>query len=258
MPSRAGRSHPGGAHSGQVGSPSRSLANVSKSRFVIILAVAFAVLFVLGSLAVVGLTQTTHHTQTFSGPISKIIVTTDRGAVTVRSGSGDAVTVDADRRFVVDGSDVTESLSGGVLSVLSNCPMMAFISCSTNFTVTAPPHTDIQATAQRGLLTVTGMTGTVYSNSESGDFVLTGPTASVTAYSLEGTIAVTFTHPPSFVHLRSETGDVTVTLPSGAYAIDANTGIGSASVTWLVSDRGSARSIYASSGSARALVRAGG
>lgn len=258
MSHRAGHSRPGGTHSGQSVPQSRTLADVSKLRFVVVLAVALAVVFVLGVLAVVALTRTTHQTQTFAGPISKIIVTTDRGAVTVRGGSGSVVRVVADKRLVVYGSDVTESVHGGVLSVLSNCPMMAFISCSTNFTITAPPGTDIQATAQRGLLTVTGMTGSVSSNSESGDFVLAGPTPSVTAYSLEGTIAVTLTKPPSFVHLRSETGDVTATLPPGAYAINANSGIGSASVTGLVSHRGAARSIYASSGSGRALVRAGG
>ena len=230
---------------------------MGKLRFIGILAGALVLVFVLGSLVVVIFTRTTHETRTFSGRISKIIVTTDRGAVTVRSGPESGITVADEKRFVFYGPDITESVTNGVLSVLANCPMMAFVSCSTNFTITAPPHTDVEATAQRGLLTVLGMAGAVYSNSESGDFALTGPALSVTAYSLEGAIATAFTQPPRFVHLRSETGNVTLTLPPARYAITANSGIGTSTVTGLVSEAGAGRSVYASSGSGTTVVRRG-
>ena len=258
MPVLIGHSHPGWGDFARTGPRSRTLANVTKFRFVGVILAIVVMVFVIGSLVVVALTQTTHQTQTFAGPISKIIVTTDRGAVTVRGGSGAGVTVHVDKRYVITGSDVSESVSNGVLSVLANCPMMAFISCSANFTITAPPHTDIQATAQRGLLTVAGMTGPVYSNSENGSFVLDGSTPSVTAYSLEGSISLNLTTAPTLVHVRSETGGVTVIVPPATYAITANSGVGTTSVEGLVSHPQASRTIYASSGSGKTVVRAGG
>lgn len=230
---------------------------MTKWRFIGVLAGLIGAVFVAGAIVVVVLNDTTHSSATFPGRITKIILTTDRGAITVDGVPGTRVTVQVERHFVAYGPDVTESVSGGVLSVLSNCPMMAFIACSANFTVQAPPGVAIDATAQRGLLTVDGMTGTVYSNAESGDLLLTGPTASVTGYTLDGQLVAQFTAPPRYVHLRSETGNVTVTLPPGAYDIDANSGIGTAKVSGLTSHHGASHSVYASSGSGTALVRAG-
>jgi hypothetical protein len=230
---------------------------VTKWRFIGVLAVLVVLVFLLGSLVVVGLNRTTTQTRTFGGPITKIVATADRGSITITGSPRTDVTVVTRRRFVMTGPDVSYSLSGGVLTISSSCPMMAFISCSANLTIAAPAGTAVVGTAQRGLLAVAGITGTVFSNSESGDFALTGATSSVTAYSLNGRITVRLTRPPQKVHLRSETGNVTLTLPPGDYAIDANTGIGTASITGLTSHPGASQSIYVSSGSGAARVRAG-
>lgn len=240
----------------RLGARSRTLAAVTKWKFIGVLVILAAAVFIAGAIVVVVLNDTSNSSRTFSGPITKIILTTDRGAITVDGVPGDRISVEVQRHFVAYGPDVTESVSGGVLSVLSNCPMVAFIACSANFTVNAPAGVSIDATAQRGLLTVNNMTGTVYSNAESGDLLLTGPTASVTGYTLDGQLTAHFTAPPRYVHLRSETGNVTVTLPAAAYDIDANSGVGTAKVTGLVSHHGASHSIYASSGSGTALVTA--
>jgi len=158
---------------------------------------------------------------------------------------------------VFTGPTVTEQLADGTLTVRSNCPLMAFISCSADVTITAPAGTPVNATAQRGLLTVSGMTGSVYSNSDSGSFVYTGASPSVTAYSLNGDITLSFSARPRYVHARTETGTATVTVPPGAYAIDANSGAGSHAVVGLVSVANSPRTVYASSGDGVAKVVAG-
>jgi len=231
---------------------------VRKWRFIGYLAAAIAVVFILGALTIVAFTRTTHQSRTFPGPIAKILVNTERGSVTIRNGPPGATTVAVEKRYVFSGPTVTEQLANGTLTVLANCPLMAFISCSADFTITAPAGTPVNATAQRGLLTVSGMTGSVYSNSESGSFVYTGASPSVTAYSLNGDITLRFTAPPTLVHARTETGTATVTVPPGAYAIDANSGAGSHEVVGLVSVAKSPRTIYASSGDGVAKVIAGG
>lgn len=228
-----------------------------KWRFIGYLAAAIAVVFILGALTIVALTRTTHQRRTFAGPITKILVNTERGSVTIQAGPPGAATVAVEKRYVFSAPSVTEQLANGTLTVLANCPLMAFISCSANFTITAPAATPVSATAQRGLLTVTGMTGSVYSNSDSGSFVYAGRSPSVTAYSLNGNITMSFSAPPTSVHARTETGIASVTVPKAAYAIDANSGAGSHEVIGLVSVATSPRSIYASSGDGVAKVVAG-
>jgi hypothetical protein len=230
---------------------------VRKWRFIVYLAGAIAVVFILGALTIVVFTRTTHQTRTFAGPVTKVVVNTERGSVTIHSGAPGAATVAVAKKYVLSGPTVTETLADGTLTVLANCPLMAFISCSADFTITAPASTPITATAQRGLLTITGMTGSVYSNSDSGSFVYSGSSPSVTAYSLNGDITLRFAAPPTYVHARTETGTATVTLPKAAYAIDANSGAGSHAVVGLVSVPKSPRSIYASSGDGVAKVLAG-
>ncbi len=228
-----------------------------KWRFFGYLAAAIVVVFIMGAVLIVVFTQTTNQTSTFAGPINNIVVNTERGSVTIRNGPAGVATVADQKRFVFTGPSVTERLSKGTLTVLANCPMLAFISCSADFTITAPAGTPINATAQRGLLTISGMTGSVYSNSDTGNFVYTGPSPSVTAYSLNGNITLTFSAPPTFVHARTETGVTTVTLPKAAYAINANSGAGTHEVIGLVSSPKSPRSIYASSGDGDARVVVG-
>lgn len=223
-------------------------------RIFVWLGAAVVLVFVLGALTVVAFTRTTTSTQTFNGPVHKIMVTSERGAVTIRRGPASGVSVVDQKRYVFSSPHVTAVLDGGVLTITASCPMMAFISCSANFTITAPPGVAVNATAQRGLLTVAGITGSVYSNSESGNFIYSGASPSVTGYSLNGDIAIRFTAPPRHVHVRSETGKVLVALPRGAYAIDANSGIGTHEVVGLTSVAGSSRGIYASSGDGDAKV----
>lgn len=234
----------------------RTLADVHKWRFIGYLAAAIAVVFLLGALTIVAFTRTTHASRQFTGPVTKIVVNTERGSVTIRNGPPGAATVAVEKRYVFNGPTVTEQLSNGTLTVLANCPLMAFISCSADFTITAPASTPITATAQRGLLTVDGMTGTVYSNSDSGSFLYIGTSPSVTAYSLNGDITMHFAGPPTYVHARTETGTTTITVPRGAYSINANSGAGIHEVVGLVSVPTSHRSIYASSGDGVARVAA--
>jgi len=243
--------------SGQTPAPWRTLADVRTWRFIAYLAGAIVVVFALGALTIVAFTRTTRQGESFTGHVSKLVVNTERGSVTIRNGPPGTATVSVEKKYVFTGPAVTEQLSNGTLTVLANCPLLAFISCSADFTITAPASTPINATAQRGLLTVTGMTGSVYSNSDSGSFVYTGTSPSVTAYSLNGNITMTFSAPPSYVHARTETGVTTITVPHGAYAINANSGAGAHEVVGLVSVPRSPRSIYASSGDGVAKVVAG-
>jgi hypothetical protein len=243
---------------GQRRARSRTLADVRTWRFIGYLAAAIVVVFLLGALMVVAFTRTTHQSSTFAEPITKIVVNSERGAVTIRNGPAGTVSVATEKRFVFTGPVVTEKVTNGTLTILSSCPMMAFISCSANFTITAPPGTAVDGTVQRGLLSVIGITGTVYSNADSGSFDYSGTSPSVTAYTLNGDVAMTFTAPATYVHARTETGVVTITVPPGAYAINANSGAGSHEVIGLVSNPKSPRSIYASSGDGVAKVVAGG
>lgn len=225
-----------------------------KWRFLLWLGAALLAVFLLGSLTVVFLTRTSTSTSALRGPITHVVVTSERGAVTIQSGPAGQANVITQRRYLFAAPVVSEQLNAGTLTITESCSMMSFISCSANFTVTVPARAAVTATAQRGLLTVTGMTGSVYSNSESGAFVYNGKSPSVTAYSLDGNITLHFTAPPYFVHARTETGNTLVAVPPAAYAINANSGIGTHEVVGLVSVPSSHRSIYASSGDADAKV----
>jgi hypothetical protein len=227
-------------------------------RFLLWLGAALVAVFVLGALTIVAFTRTTHESRRFTGHITKVMVVSERGAVSVRPGPANQATVAYQRKFVFTGPVVDTSVSAGILTVTAKCPFMAFISCSADFQITVPAGVAVDATAQRGLLTVDGITGRVFSNSESGSFLYRGTSQSVTAYSLNGDITARFLSPPHFVHARSETGRVLVVIPQNPYRLTAESGIGTHEIIGLTPVPSSPHTVYASSGDNDARIQRGG
>jgi hypothetical protein len=218
---------------------------------------AIAAMFVAGSLLVVALSTTSTTTRTYTTPIREIVASTERGAIAITAVPGaHLVTVASREKKVIWGPVVTERLTNGILTLTATCPLSAFISCSSDFVITAPPGIAVRGTAQRGLFAVNGMAGTVYSNSENGAFRYRGASPSITAYSLEGVIDAVSTAPPNFVHLRSETANVTLTVPPGVYNTVVTSGTGIAHIDGITPHPHSHRSLTVSSGAGSATLQA--
>ena len=184
-------------------------------------------------------------------------MSTERGAIAVTAAPGaHLITVASRQKKVIWGPVVTETLTNGILTLTATCPLSAFISCSSDFVISAPPGIAVHGSAQRGLLAVNGMSGTIYSNSENGAFTYRGASHSITAYSLEGVIDVVSTTPPNFVHLRSETANVNLTVPAGVYNAVVTSGTGIAHTYGIMSHPHSHRSLTVSSGAGTATLRA--
>jgi hypothetical protein len=158
-----------------------------------------------------------------------------RGNVVLIGGGLDEVAVERTDHYAYDHSpDEARTQEDGVLRITSSCADLVVGSCSADYRVTVSdnvpvivraPHGDIRLASYRGSAQLDTSFGSISVASFCG-FVLQATTKT-------GEIDVTTGCSADRLELRSDTGDVTVSVPEGRYRVDAATSDGTASVRGL-------------------------
>lgn len=203
--------------------------------------------FLIGALLVPVLSRSDSGVTDLSGATVRAVrISTDRGAAVVRPGTP---RVEQKRTWILSAPRVESRVEDGTLTVDVTCPNWAFVSCSADVVVQAPATADVSVDATRGNVVVTGMSAAVTARSEDGSVRVEGTSTTVAASSVTKPVTVVLNGAvPDEVSARSETGDVSVTVPRGTYRVTAQSVKATARVEGLTRDATAAANITAHSG----------
>lgn len=183
-----------------------------------------------------------------SGTVRSVIVRTDIGRIVVGSGSKHQIRVHETWNFAR--AEVTSSLKDGVLTVRGDCPNDAtsWNKCSTDLTIVVPSSVVVDAFSNFGDITTKGLRGNEKLVTNFGDVRTIAVTASnVSAVTDYGEVLVDLVTAPMKATARSNFGDVSLKVPAGTYAIDADTQFGDVTVTGVKDDGDAPRRITGTS-----------
>ncbi|WP_285776354.1 DUF4097 family beta strand repeat-containing protein [Microtetraspora sp. NBRC 13810] len=203
------------------------------------------------------------------GPAKEDVVGYDvKGAVTaleVKTGAGDIVVNESDRT----GLRVTETLhwrgdarpetehpvDGAKLTLGYACPdRFGFGECWVDYKVEVPRGLDVDVDTGSGRLTLRSISGTLVASTGSGDIEAGGLAVKrVVAETGSGTVDLGFSAAPDDARVETGSGDATVRLPQGAYAVTAESGAGDERIE-VTDDDSAPRKVDVSTGSGDANV----
>jgi hypothetical protein len=107
-------------------------------------------------------------------------------------------------------------VENGTVRIESNCPDQVLGSCRSSFHLAVPDNVPLDIETSRGTVRIAGVRASVSVSTSSGDIAATGFCGfSLAASSDTGDVKAVSECPAERLELRSRTGDVTATLPSG-------------------------------------------
>lgn len=192
-------------------------------------------------------TRTEHDTITVAD-LHALDVTTENGAIEIRGGGDDEISVRTVLRESNDG-DATYSIDvdDGRVTLVGECDDGWWEHCSVAFVVTVPTDFDVDASSHSGRVEVSQIAGHVALETNNGAIAGNGlASPSVQARTDNGAIRLDFEDSPKSVITRSSNGAIAVRLPdlAGSYAVDAASNNGKVDVEVRV-DRTSDRQVTA-------------
>jgi hypothetical protein len=191
-------------------------------------------LLVVGASAASSLSLFPFHTQrstsALSGHVTSVVFRGDVGDLLVSPGPAAVTTVS---QWNLIAPTVTETVAGGVLTVVTTCPNeFPENDCAVDVTITLPPAVAVRATNAVGSITTRGLVGDEMLSTAVGDITVDGVRASrVAASASTGRVHAVLLDAPTDARLSSDTGDVAVTVPVGAYRLTTSSDIGDVTVT---------------------------
>lgn len=206
-----------------------------------------------------GSSRTTTVAYPVPGTLLGIELRVQSGDVTIVGGSRAGVSVSrSDHSVFGHGPREQRLVRGGVLHLVSSCPMLVLGSCASNYQIEVPDNVSITVRAEHGAARVEGYQGSANIRTNAGSISVEGYCGLVLgATSASGSIKVGTSCSPSRLALFSASGSVAVTVPAGRYRINADSRSGSSHVSGLVSDPGAPWDIEALSNSGKVTVAAG-
>jgi hypothetical protein len=199
-----------------------------------------------------------HHQTVRLNVTGKVVALSIRGEVgDIRIVAGTSTRVVAKESWNLTAPTLTHSLKGGVLRVAAPCPRgggleidLGLNDCSVDFVVTVPRAVAVDAIDDVGDVTVRGLSGNESLRTDVGAVRVDHVTASsLTAVASAGSLRLRGLHvkslslrsstgdidaalaaKPRFVRARCSDGDVRLAVPSGVYAVDVRTAVGTAHV----------------------------
>lgn len=181
------------------------------------------------------------------------------GDVAVVGGSQTGVSISSSDRFVFGhGPRERRSLRGGILRITSGCPHMVVGSCSASYRIDVPNDVPISIRTEHGDIRLDGYSGSADVATDTGAINVEGYCGFVLgAASASGDVTVSTACSPERLTLRSDSGDVSATVPPGNYGIQAASSAGSTSVRGLIDDGGAPWAIQALSNTGNVRLSAG-
>ena len=218
-----------------------------------LLAVGLLVVGTVGVQAAVTIPSTLNHTDVttpVAGPVYGVVVHGDVGDVVVQTGPRNAVVFAKQWNFVEP--TTSTSVSNGVLTVTTACPQVPVPqnNCAVDVTVTVTAPASVQAAANVGDITTKAMTGDEALQANVGQVHVTGLRANaLTVRGNVSDITAELLNAPSATRLSTDNGDVSVSVPRGAYALTAGTGryTGNVHVDGIANDPKAPRTLAATS-----------
>lgn len=178
--------------------------------------------------------------------LTEVAVDTENGAVEVRSGPDDEISI----RTVLEEShegDAEYSIGtvGDRLVLTGECDSGWRDHCQVAFVVTVPAEFDVDVTTRNGRIAVTDVSGRLELETDNGAIEGEALRATtVEAHTDNGRVRLVFDVPPSSVDVETDNGAIAVRVPdrAGVYDIDASSDNGSVEVD-VRTDPGSDRRI---------------
>jgi hypothetical protein len=212
-----------------------------------------------------------HRSVTPSGDQASVSV--DNGNLTLEPAAGNQVVLTGVAHYGLLRPTVDVTTSGTGISITAHCSPFLVGECDVDLTVAVPAGIAVTASTDSGDITasdlddltlhadsgdlqVNGGSGQLHLSTDSGQITGVGMDASdVNASADSGSISLDFARAPADVSIQDDSGDVTVTVPSGgpAYAVSAHSDSGSTSVE-VPTDPTSTHEISISVDSGNALV----
>ena len=183
----------------------------------------------------------------------------DSGNVAIVGGSQTGVSISSsDRSVFGHGPRERRSLRGGILRITSGCPHMVIGSCSASYRIDVPNDVPISIRTEHGDIRLDGYRGSADIATNTGAIDVEGYCGFVLgAASASGDVTVSTACSPERLTLRSDSGDVTATVPPGNYGIQAASNAGSTNVRGLIDDGGAPWAIQALSNTGNIRLSAG-
>ncbi|EMD25371.1 DUF4097 family beta strand repeat-containing protein [Amycolatopsis azurea] len=215
---------------------------------------------VLGALAlgaltafgIVGCTGESRETLSDGTPVTEqvtaIRVDVPVGGVTLRVEDGAPVSLRREVTYTGKNPGKTHSVENGTL-VLGGCSQ-----CGVDYDVVVPRELAISGSIGTGKIKL-ARAASVDLHGDTGDLEVVNPTGPVKLSTGTGDIKVGLAK-PGMVTAKAETGKVTVTVPDGAYRIDADTDTGTVETGGVRQDQASANVLDLKSGTGSITVRA--
>jgi len=162
------------------------------------------------------------------------------GDVAIVGGSQTGVAISTSNRSVFGhGPRERRSLRAGILQISSGCPQMVVGSCSANYRIDVPNDVPISIRTEHGDIRLDGYRGSADIATDTGAIRVEGYCGFVLgAASASGNVTVSSACSPERLTLRSDSGDVSATVPPGNYRIQAASNAGATSVRGLTDDGG--------------------
>jgi Putative adhesin len=179
-----------------------------------------------------------------SGSPAALILTSDAGSVTINSGDPNSMVVQATKYAGFGGNfndvQITYAPNGNTVnvSVHRSGTFNFFNSTSVDFTITAPPTTNLTITTNAGSINVSGITGKMLLNSNAGSIAATQATltdsstfrTNAGSINFNGSIGSTGTY-----DFETNAGSVDMTLPGTAsFHLNATTDVGTINTSFPV------------------------
>jgi hypothetical protein len=190
-----------------------------------------------------------HFERTFSGPVTAVEVSTDRGTVRVIASDRDDVRLTGYVSDGLGGTDNAVRKRGTRLLVDGACNFPAAYWCTASYTLRVPRDVRVVLWSGSGDLSVSGLRSAADLTADHGDVRATRMRSRVVhADAAHGSIRLGFTVAPQQVLASSTHGDVTVVVPRGdaVYRVELSTDHGSTQ-NGLRSDPTAARLVQLSS-----------
>ncbi len=197
----------------------------------------------------------------YTGPAARtgIEVNVQSGDVTIVGGSQVGVFVNrTDHSVFGHGPREQVFVRDGILHLVSTCPSLVVGSCVSSYRLNVPDDVPVSVRADQGNISLDGYHGSADLATDHGVISVQGYCGFVLgAASASGNVTVNTACSPERLILRSDSGTITATVPTGDYQINASSGSGSAHVYGLVNDDGAPWDIQALSNSGNVTVTSG-
>ncbi len=181
------------------------------------------------------------------------------GDVAIVGGSQTGVSISSsDRSVFGHGPRERRSLRGGILRISSGCPQIVIGACSASYRIDVPNDVPISIRTEHGDIRLNGYRGSADIATDTGAINVEGYCGFVLgAASASGDVTVSSACSPERLTLRSDSGDVSATVPPGNYRIQAASSAGATSVRGLADDGGAPWAIQALSNTGSVRLSAG-